>query len=75
MVRGCWNRFTPPPGAGNWSVRAFRYGAKSVFRRVTRVTLRGEVLPLGFRAGILADETVILEIKAVPALLPVPDMQ
>jgi GxxExxY protein len=36
---------------------------------------KGEPLPLGFRAGILADETVILEIKAVPALLPVHDMQ
>jgi hypothetical protein len=32
---------------------------------------KGEPLPLGFRADILADETVILEIKAVPALLPV----
>jgi hypothetical protein len=31
---------------------------------------KGEPLPLGFRADILADETVILEIKAVPALLP-----
>jgi GxxExxY protein len=36
---------------------------------------KGEPLSLGFRAGILADETVILEIKAVPALLPVHDMQ
>jgi GxxExxY protein len=35
----------------------------------------GEPLPLGFRADILVDETVILEIKAVPALLPVHDMQ
>ena len=35
----------------------------------------GEPLPLGFRAEILADETVILEIKAVPALLPAHDMQ
>ena len=31
---------------------------------------QGKPLPLGFRADILADETVILEIKAVPALLP-----
>ena len=30
---------------------------------------QGKPLPLGFRADILADETVILEIKAVPALL------
>ena len=36
---------------------------------------KGEPLSLGFRAGILVDETVILEIKAVPALLPVHDMQ
>jgi GxxExxY protein len=36
---------------------------------------KGEPLPLGFRADILADETIILEIKAVPALLPVHDMQ
>jgi GxxExxY protein len=36
---------------------------------------KGEPLPLGFRADILVDETVILEIKAVPALLPAHDMQ
>ena len=30
---------------------------------------QGKPLPLGFRADILADETVILEIKAVPTLL------
>jgi GxxExxY protein len=36
---------------------------------------KGEPLPLGSRADILVDETVILEIKAVPALLPVHDMQ
>jgi GxxExxY protein len=36
---------------------------------------KGEPLPLGFPADILAEETVILEIKAVPALLPVHDMQ
>jgi GxxExxY protein len=54
---------------------AFLCGARSVFRRCTRVTLCGEPLPLGFRADILADETVILEIKAVPALLPLHDMQ
>jgi GxxExxY protein len=39
------------------------------------VIYKGEPLPLGFRADILVDETVILEIKAVPALLPVHDMQ
>jgi PD-(D/E)XK nuclease superfamily len=32
-------------------------------------------LPLGFRADIPADATVILAIKAVPALLPAHDMQ
>ena len=36
---------------------------------------KGEPLQPGFRADILADETVILEIKGVPALLPVHDMQ
>ena len=36
---------------------------------------KGEPLPLGFRADILANETVILEIKGVPALLPVHEMQ
>ena len=34
---------------------------------------QGKPLPLGFRADILADETVILEIKVVPALLPAHD--
>ena len=34
-----------------------------------------EPLRPGFRADILADETVIVEIKAVPALLPAHDMQ
>ena len=33
----------------------------------------GKPLPLGFHADILADETVIQEIKAVPALLPAHD--
>jgi GxxExxY protein len=37
--------------------------------------IQGEFLPLGFRADILVDETIILEIKAVPALLPVHGMQ
>jgi GxxExxY protein len=36
---------------------------------------KGKPLALGFRADILVDETVILEIKAVPALLPVHKMQ
>jgi GxxExxY protein len=36
---------------------------------------KGKPLTLGFRADILADETVILEIKAVPTLLPGYDMQ
>ena len=34
---------------------------------------KGEPLPLGFRADILVEETVILEIQAVPALPPVHD--
>jgi GxxExxY protein len=32
---------------------------------------QGDVLPLGFRADILVEETIILEIKAVPASPPV----
>jgi GxxExxY protein len=32
-------------------------------------------IPLGFRADILVDDIVILEIKAVPALLPAHDAQ
>jgi GxxExxY protein len=36
---------------------------------------KGEALPLGFRADILVDETVILEIKAVPVLLSAHGMQ
>jgi GxxExxY protein len=35
----------------------------------------GEPLLLGLRADSPADETVILEIKAIPTLLPVRDMQ
>jgi GxxExxY protein len=38
------------------------------------VTDKGQTLALGVRADILADETVILEIKAVPALLPARNM-
>jgi hypothetical protein len=52
-------------------VPAFGYGAKSVFQRRTRVNL----YRFGFRVDILADETVILEIQAVPTLLPVHDVQ
>jgi GxxExxY protein len=36
---------------------------------------KGEPLTLRFRADILADKTVTLEIKVVPTLLPVHDMQ
>jgi GxxExxY protein len=36
---------------------------------------KGEPVPLGFRADILADETVIVSIKAVPALPPPHDMR
>ena len=36
---------------------------------------KGEPLQPGFRADILADETVIPEIRAVPALLPAYGMQ
>jgi GxxExxY protein len=36
---------------------------------------KGEAVPLGFRADILADESVILKIKVVPALPPPHDMR
>jgi GxxExxY protein len=36
---------------------------------------KGEPLPPGFQADILVDETVILEMTAVPAQPPVHDMQ
>ena len=39
------------------------------------VTYKGMPIPLGFRADILVADTVILEIKAVPALLPPHDAQ
>ena len=39
------------------------------------VTYKGLSIPLGFRADILVDDSVILEIKAVPALLPAHDAQ
>jgi GxxExxY protein len=61
----------PPRCAGSWSVLAFGCDAKLGFRRCTK----GEALPLGFRADILADETVFLEIKGVLTLLPLRDMQ
>jgi GxxExxY protein len=41
----------------------------------TPAIYKGEPVTLGFRVDILVDETVILEIKAVPALLPLRDMQ
>jgi GxxExxY protein len=56
------------PGVGRAGIRVRReVGIPAIYK--------GEPLPLGFRADILVDETVILEIKAVPALLPVHDMQ
>jgi GxxExxY protein len=36
---------------------------------------KGEPLPLGFRADVPTDETVTLEIEAIPALLPAYAMQ
>jgi GxxExxY protein len=56
------------PGTGGAGIRVPREVSISAM-------YKGELLPLGFRADILADETVILEIKAVPALLPAHDMQ
>ena len=39
------------------------------------VFYKGMQLPLGFRADLVVAETVILEIKAVPALLPAHEAQ
>ncbi len=46
------------------------------FRREVGIPViyKGEARPIGFRADILVEETVILEIKAVPALLPAHDI-
>jgi GxxExxY protein len=68
VVRDCWNRSTPLRCAGSWSIRVWREAGIPAMNK-------GEPLPLGFRADILADEIVILEIKAVPTLLPAHDMQ
>ena len=68
VVRGSCNRFMPPHRAG--SVLAFLDGAKPAFQRDTAANL----CRFGFRAGILVDESVILEIKEMPALLPAHDM-
>ncbi len=39
------------------------------------VFYKGTQLPLGFRADLLVADTVILEVKAVPALLPAYEAQ
>jgi GxxExxY protein len=39
------------------------------------VTYKGMKIPLGFRADILVAETVILEIKAVPMIVPAHEAQ
>jgi GxxExxY protein len=39
------------------------------------VTYKGTLIPLGFRADILVADAVILEIKAVAALIPAHDAQ
>jgi GxxExxY protein len=40
-----------------------------------QVRYKGNQIPLGFRADILVSDTVILEIKALPELLPWHDAQ
>jgi GxxExxY protein len=39
------------------------------------VTYKGKTLPLGFRADILVADAIIVEVKAVAALLPAHDAQ
>jgi hypothetical protein len=68
VVRGSCNRFMPPHCAV--SVLAVLDGAKPAFRRYAAANLCW----FGFRAGTLVDESVILEIKEMPALLPAHDM-
>jgi GxxExxY protein len=59
-----------PHRVGRWS------GGIRVRREVGIPAIyKGEPVTLGFRADVLTDETVILEIKAVPTLLPAHDMQ
>ncbi|MDR3536051.1 MAG: GxxExxY protein [Acetobacteraceae bacterium] len=47
------------------------------FQREVQVPViyKGKVMPLGFRADILVADTVLIEIKAVVALLPAHDTQ
>jgi GxxExxY protein len=43
--------------------------------RCVPVVYKGTMIPPGFRADIVADKVIILEIKAVAALLPVHEAQ
>jgi GxxExxY protein len=47
------------------------------FRRQVAIPViyKGTPIPLGFRADILVDEAVILEVKAVPTLIPADEAQ
>jgi len=42
---------------------------------IVPVTYKGRPIPLGFRADIVAADAIILEIKAVAALIPAHDAQ
>jgi GxxExxY protein len=51
-------------------------GQAGIPREVTvPVIYKGKTLPLGFRADILVGNTILVEIKAVVALLPTHDAQ
>jgi GxxExxY protein len=55
----------------NWTKPASRSSDKSP----SPVIYKGKILSLGFRADILVASTILLEIKAVTALLPAHDAQ
>ena len=66
-VRGHRNRFTPSPCATHWNRLVPGFFAKGF-----PANDQCQPHPPGFRAYFLADETAILDIKMVPALLAQP---
>jgi GxxExxY protein len=52
-----------------------RAGIEFQSEAVIPVTYKGETIPLGFRAGIVVANSVILEIKAAAAILPAHEAQ
>lgn len=46
-----------------------------VAEAVVPVTYKGHVIPLGFRADLIVDKAIVVEIKALSALTPAHDAQ